>query len=110
MQRTPKKTTATSNENSPNIRPTCTVSEAAALDVSVGMVYKLLRTRQLDFFKVGRRKLPFTDSIAAYQRANTYRAILNEAGRDEPAPAQPSPRRLRPSFNSAQFLGRRHLR
>jgi excisionase family DNA binding protein len=94
-------------------RPTCTVAQAAAaLGCSIGKVYNLLRTRQLGYTEIGRRKLVLVESVAAYQRANTYQALLNDAGRDEPAPVpvQQPTRPTRPAFSPAPFLGRRHLR
>ena len=84
-----------SNEPELATRPTCTVAQAAAaLGCSIGKVYNLLRTRQLGSTAIGRRKLVLAESVAAYQRANTYQALPNDAGRDEPAPVtvQPSPR------------------
>jgi excisionase family DNA binding protein len=94
-----------SNDSELGTRPTCTVAEAAdALGVSVGTVYKLLKTGKLGGYAVGRRRIVFADSVAAFQRGNAFQAIVNDAGRDEPGlvSAQPlgrpsSPRPASPS-------------
>jgi excisionase family DNA binding protein len=89
-------------------RPTCTVAQAAAaLAVSVGTVYKLLHKGHLAGYAVGRRKIVFADSVAAYQRQNAFQALLSDVGRDEPGPTPPPPPRLGVNL---PLPGRRHLR
>ena len=51
------------------------VKEAAAeLGVSVHMIYKLMRTGQLAYLQVGRRRLPIANSLTEYRQKNTVEA------------------------------------
>jgi excisionase family DNA binding protein len=91
-------------------RPTCTVAQAAAaLGVSVGLVYKMLKQGALAGYAVGRRRIVFADSVVAYQRRNAFQAILNDAGRDEPGPVPAIAPRL-PSALIRPPSAFRHLR
>jgi hypothetical protein len=46
---------------------------AANLGVSVHMIYKLMRTGQLAYLQVGRRRLPLDDSVTEYRQKNTVK-------------------------------------